>query len=80
MGRHTGGSITAGSDFSQVYVGLVHRTGDELSAGSPRTCTFYIKGDDGEYVESEICDLVVYGRASGVLPESAPETPVPVYG
>lgn len=80
MGRHTGGSITAGSDFSQVYVGLVHRAGDELSVSSPRTCTFYIKGDDGEYLESEICDLVVYGRASGVLPDSAPETPNPVYG
>jgi hypothetical protein len=80
MGRHTGGSITAGSDFSQVYVGLVHRTGDESSASSPRTCTFYIKADDGEYVESEICDLVVYGRASGVVPESDPETPAPAYG
>ena len=80
MGRHTAGSITAGEDFTQNYVGLVLREGDESSASSPRTCTFYVKSDDGEYVESEICDLVVYGRGSGVLPEPSPEVTTATYG
>ena len=71
--RHDGGTLpSAGTDFAQATVGLSYRTGDEATSSDPRKLTFYILDDSNTYVESELCDLVVFGRGSGVVPDAAP--------
>jgi len=71
--RHDGGTLpSAGTDFAQATVGLAYRSGDEATGSDPRKLTFYILDDSNTYVESELCDLVVFGRGSGVTADTAP--------
>lgn len=51
-------------DFSINTVGIVDRTKDYI--------TFYVLNDAGNYVDASMNDLVVYGNASGVTPDSTP--------
>ncbi len=82
--RHGGGTTNGasnGEDFSQGFVGLAYRTGDDGQASTPRQMTFNVLADDtSTYVESDLCDLVVYGRGSGVSAGPTPYIPAPSYG
>ena len=51
-------------DFDLNTVGLVLRTGDGV--GTPRTITYLCRNDNGEYVDSEMNDLVVFGLGPDV--------------
>ena len=42
------------------------RQGDDLS--TLRTLTYVCRNDNGEYVDSEMNDLVVFGHGSGTAP------------
>lgn len=57
-------------DFDINTVACVSRSGDD--SASLRSCTFVIRNDNGEYVDAEVNDFVVYGRrpneASGTVP------------
>jgi len=50
-------------DFSVNTVGLVMREGNAGpdDGSTKRTLTYVIRNENGDYVDSEICDLVVYG-------------------
>ena len=56
--------------FDVNTVGIVSRIGDDAS--SLRSCTFYVKSDDNEYVDAALNDLVIYGLGSGTTPDSTP--------
>lgn len=56
-------------DFDLNTVGCVLREGDDGTA--LRTVTFVVRNDNGEYVDSEMCDLVVYGRGPSVTADTA---------
>tara|TARA_Y100000004_G_scaffold165722_1_gene196801 strand:- start:191 stop:1168 length:978 start_codon:yes stop_codon:yes gene_type:complete len=60
----------AATDFDVNTVGIVSRIGDDAS--SLRSCTFYVKSDDNEYVDAALNDLVIYGLGSGTTPDSTP--------
>lgn len=61
-------SDTNESDMDLVNVGIVERTANYV--------TFVVRNDNGEYVNAKVNDLVVYGRASGVISnESVTITP-----
>ena len=47
-------------DFSVNTVGLVLREGSDDDDGL-RTVTYVIKNENGDYVDSEMCDFVAYG-------------------
>lgn len=59
------GTATSGSqeDFSVNTVGLVLREGNvgPDDGSTKRTVTYVIKNENADYVDSEICDLIVYG-------------------
>lgn len=63
-------SAGSAEDFDVNTIGIVRRTGNDLS--TLRSATFCILNDAGEYVDAEINELVVYGRgpneSSGVHP------------
>ena len=69
-------TTAAGSmeDFSVNTVGLVLREGNDGpdDGATKRTITYVIKNENGDYVDSEICDFVCYGygpaERSGVHP------------
>ncbi len=56
-------SAASQEDFSVNTVGTVLRAGDDGTA--LRSVTFTIKNENGDYVDSERCDLVVYGHSPG---------------
>ena len=56
-------SAASQEDFSVNTVGLVLRAGDDGTA--LRTITYTIKNENGDYVDSEICDFVAYGYSPG---------------
>jgi hypothetical protein len=56
-------SSASQEDFSVNTVGLVLRAGDDGTA--LRTITYVIKNENGDYVDSEICDFVAYGYSPG---------------
>jgi hypothetical protein len=60
-------------DFDNNQVACVLREGDD--ATTLRSCTFVVKNDAGQYVDSEINDFVAYGyepgATSGTPPTSA---------
>jgi hypothetical protein len=61
VGRSTGrASSTGGGDFDRVTVGIAERT--------PQYLTFYVLQEDGDYVDSEYNDLLVFGNPSGSTP------------
>jgi len=70
------GSVTTASkeDMTVNSVGTVLRTGNDGSddVDNPRTCTFVIRNESGDYVDAELCDFVAYGyeqgETSGVVP------------
>jgi hypothetical protein len=81
--RHGGSSANTasdGSDFSQGFIGVAKRSGSDDTASDPRQLTFNVLAEDNTYVESDQCDLVIFGRGSGVLDSPTPETPTPSYG
>ena len=45
----------------------------------PRQLTFNVLAEDNTYVESDQCDLVIFGRGSGVLDSPTTEVPTPAY-
>jgi len=57
-------------DFDINTAACVSRSGDDSS--QLRSCTFVVRNDNGEYVDAEINDFVVYGRqpneTSGTVP------------
>ena len=57
-------------DFDINTVACVSRSGDD--ATTLRSCTFIIRNDNGEYVDAEVNDFVVFGRqpneTSGTVP------------
>jgi len=61
-------------DFSVNTVGLVLRDGNDDDSGL-RTVTYVIKNENGDYVDSEMCDFVAYGyeptETSGTVPTAA---------
>jgi len=61
-------------DFSVNTVGLVLREGSDDDSGL-RTVTYVIKNENGDYVDSEMCDFVAYGyeptETSGTVPIAA---------
>ena len=69
-------TTAAGSmeDVSVNTVGLVVRAGNDGpdDVNTPRTITYVIKNENGDYVDSELCDFVAYGygeaERSGVHP------------
>ena len=69
-------TTAAGSmeDFSVNTVGLVVRAGNDGpdDINNPRTITYVIKNENGDYVDSNLCDFVAYGygeaERSGVHP------------
>ena len=73
---HANGTVASGSkeDMAINTVGTVLREGNDGAddVDNPRTCTYVIRNMAGQYVDSEICDLVVYGyepgEVSGVVP------------
>jgi hypothetical protein len=66
-------SASSAEDFSVNTVGLVVRAGDDGTA--LRTITYTIKNENGDYVDSHVCDLVVYGYSPG---ESSGTPPIMV--
>jgi len=56
-------SAASQEDFSVNTVGLVLRAGDDGTA--LRSITYVIKNENGDYVDSEICDFVAYGYSPG---------------
>ncbi len=69
-------TTAAGSleDFTVNTVGLVVRSGNDGpdDTNNPRTITYAIRNENGDYVDAEICDFVAYGygeaERSGVHP------------
>ena len=61
-------------DFSVNTVGLVLREGSDDDSGL-RSVTYVIKNENGDYVDSEMCDFVAYGyeptETSGTVPTAA---------
>lgn len=55
-------------DFDLNTVGLVSRVGD--GAGTPRTLTYLCRNDNGEFVDSEMNDLVVFGLGPSVTADT----------
>jgi len=51
------------SDFTVNTVGLVLRQGNDGpdDADNPRTITYVIRNENGDYVDSQLCDFVAYG-------------------
>ena len=72
-------SASDGADFSQVFIGLAKRSGSDDISTDPRQLTFNVLAEDNTYVESDQCDLVIFGRGSGVLDYPATEIPTPAY-
>lgn len=56
-------------DFDLNTVGLVIRQGDD-GVGTPRTITYLCRNDNGEYVDSEMNDLVVFGLGPDVTADT----------
>ena len=79
-GTTSANSASDGSDFSQGFIGVAKRSGSDDTASDPRQLTFNVLAEDNTYVESDQCDLVIFGRGSGVLDAPAPEIPTPSYG
>lgn len=79
-GESSSNTASDGSDFSQGFIGLAQRSGSDDIASDPRQLTFNVLAEDNTYVESDQCDLVIFGRGSGVLDSPTPETPTPSYG
>lgn len=54
-------------DFTVNTVGLVLREGNDGpdDGTTKRTLTYVIRNENGDYVDSEICDLMVYGYSPG---------------
>ena len=80
--RHDGNnsnSASDGADFSQGFIGVAKRSGSDDTASDPRQLTFNVLAEDNTYVESDQCDLVIFGRGSGVLDSPATEVPTPAY-
>jgi len=71
------GTNASGSqeDFTVNTVGLVMRQGNNGpdDAVNKRTITYVIRNENGDYVDSEICDFVAYGYSPG---ETAGTPPV----
>ena len=72
-------SASDGADFSQGFIGLAKRSGSDDISTDPRQLTFNVLAEDNTYVESDQCDLVIFGRGSGVLDSPATEIPTPAY-
>jgi len=74
---HSHGTVASGSKEDMVVntVGTVMRRGNDGpdDVNNPRTCTYVIRTETGDYVDSEICDFVAYGyepgETSGIVPE-----------
>jgi len=70
------GSSASGSkeDMTVNTVGTVLRDGNDGAddVDNPRTCTYVIRNESGDYVDAEICDFVAYGyepgETSGIVP------------
>ena len=80
--RHDGtnsNSASDGADFSQGFIGVAKRSGSDDIASDPRQLTFNVLAEDNTYVESDQCDLVIFGRGSGVLDSPTTEVPTPAY-
>ena len=73
---HSHGTSASGSkeDMTVNTVGTVMREGNDGpdDVDNPRTCTYVIRTESGDYVDAEICHFVAYGyepgESSGVLP------------
>ncbi len=73
---HSTGSSASGSkeDMTVNTVGTVLRHGNDGAddVDNPRTCTYVIRNESGDYVDAEICDFVAYGyepgETSGIVP------------
>ena len=61
-------SASSKEDFDLNTVGLVLRAGDDASA--LRSITYVVRNDNGEYVDSEINDLVVFGHSPGTTADT----------
>jgi hypothetical protein len=62
-------SASSKEDFDLNTVGLVLRAGDDASA--LRSITYVVRNDNGEYVDSELNDLVVFGHSPGTTADSS---------
>lgn len=66
---HSNATNASGSleDFTVNSVGLVMREGNNGpdDAVNKRTITFVIRNENGDYVDSQLCDFVAYGYSPG---------------